>query len=107
MGVLISINNKCVADCAEPTDAWDWLISEHALPEGLFQKVDDEHELIRPTWSDLPLKFFWKGHRYMVSKVDNLRRQHEHECPVLERSPGTRKEMGKFFPFAGNDGNNE
>ncbi len=107
MGVLICIDSKCVADCAEPTDAWDWLMSEHGLPEDLFQKADSDFGLVKPTWSDLPVKFFWKGHKYMVSKVDNLRKQHESEQPVLERSPGTRKEMGKFFPFAGNEGNDE
>ncbi len=104
MSVLICIDGKCVADCNDPSDAWDWLILEHKLPKELFTKELPDRG---PTWEDLPLKFWWNCHRYMVSKVDNLRRQLESECPVLERSPGTRKEVGKFFPFAGNDGDNE
>jgi hypothetical protein len=71
MGVLICIDGKCVADCNDPKDAWEWLILEHDLPPELFLKEKPNQT---PTWEDLPLKFWWNYHRYMITRVDNLKK---------------------------------
>lgn len=100
MGVIICIDSKAVADVNDPSDASDWLILEHGLPQELFIK-NHQNPVIGISWDDLPLKFYWNGHKYMLSKVENIRKIHEHEQTIFERSAGTGKEMGKFRTVEG------
>jgi hypothetical protein len=93
MGIIIAVDTKAVADVNDPSDAWDWLMSVHGLPNELFDKGSGIH----PSWEDLPMKFFWNGHKYIITKVENIKRLHDEQ--VSDGSQRARKEMGKFYPF--------